>query len=303
MPKMPDDLVAIRAKRLYRDVNLPRLEDQNTWTYWLLRLFYPEDGINKTHLCPKPKLWPDGFTEVNDRVLEQLKFSITHERRNSPETKKQNNTQTEQLKTILVIPRPADGTEGRKRFLDDECKVNNCIITRDESRGRNADAVLFRGGISPVRFKKPKDQIWIVYMLESPFHTGPLESVRNLINMTATYRIDSTIVTPYERFVPYENASQYQLLPPKRNYASGKSKKVAWFVSNCSPKNNRMGYARELSKYIEVDIYGPCGKLTCPRHSKQCFKMLNDKYKFYLAFENSNCKDYITEKFYWNGLL
>lgn len=78
---------------------------------------------------------------------------------------------------------------------------------------------------------------------------------------------------------------------------------VAWFVSNCHPRNQRMHYARELSKYIQVDIYGACGSLRCPRSQSQtCFDMLDEDYKFYLAFENSNCKDYITEKFFVNGL-
>lgn len=64
-----------------------------------------------------------------------------------------------------------------------------------------------------------------------------------------------------------------------------------------------MHYARELSKYIQVDIYGTCGTLRCPRSQSQaCFDMLDEDYKFYLAFENSNCKDYITEKFFVNGL-
>jgi hypothetical protein len=81
-----------------------------------------------------------------------------------------------------------------------------------------------------------------------------------------------------------------------------KTKKVAWFVSNCNAKNNRLQYARELAKHIQVDIYGSCGSLNCGRGDEECMQMLHRDYKFYLAFENSNCKDYITEKLFTNAL-
>ena len=51
-----------------------------------------------------------------------------------------------------------------------------------------------------------------------------------------------------------------------------------------------------------MDIYGKCGNLTCQQQDGNCLNMLANDYKFYLAFENSNCKDYISEKFYINGL-
>ena len=107
-------------------------------------------------------------------------------------------------------------------------------------------------------------------------------------------------VAPYGRWQYYnENVQQ---LPLKQNYAKDKTKNVAWFVSNCNTRNKRLEYAKELGKYIDVDIYGNCGTKQCPRsQSADCFKMLDD-YRFYLSFENSNCKDYITEKFFHNGL-
>jgi hypothetical protein len=62
---------------------------------------------------------------------------------------------------------------------------------------------------------------------------------------------------------------------------------------------------KEFRKYIGVDIYGKCGdrNFLCPRHGTyfsdpQCNKMIESTYKFYLKFENSICKDYVTDNFF-----
>ena len=54
---------------------------------------------------------------------------------------------------------------------------------------------------------------------------------------------------------------------------------------------------------IFLQVYGQCGTHSCLRaNAKQCFELLSKNYKFYLAFENANCRDYITEKFFLNAL-
>lgn len=139
-----------------------------------------------------------------------------------------------------------------------------------------------------------------MYMLECPLHTRYIHD-KSVFNWTATYRHDSELVTPYEKWVYYDQRQRRKAV--SRNFAAGKTKNVAWFVSNCGAKNNRLQYAQELNRYIDVDTYGRCGTKSCPRQSgDRCLDILAKDYKFYLAFENSNCRDYITEKFYVNGL-
>lgn len=63
-------------------------------------------------------------------------------------------------------------------------------------------------------------------------------------------RYDSTIPAPYRIWEYYDpNITQKK---QNRNYAANKTKKVAWFVSNCNDDNGRLDYAHELQKYIQV---------------------------------------------------
>ena len=55
-------------------------------------------------------------------------------------------------------------------------------------------------------------------------------------------------MTPYESWQYYDPSVVSR--PQNKNYADKKSKKVAWFVSNCGARNGRLQYAQELSKYI-----------------------------------------------------
>ena len=58
-------------------------------------------------------------------------------------------------------------------------------------------------------------------------------------------------MTPYGKWIPGPPKT-WTPLNEVRNFSLGKDKQVAWFVSNCDPVNDRLAYARELSKYIQV---------------------------------------------------
>ena len=65
-------------------------------------------------------------------------------------------------------------------------------------------------------------------------------------------------------------------------------------------KHFREDLVKDLSEHMPVDVYGKCGTLKCgtewynndKNHSsdQECMHMLNQTYKFYLAFENSVCE-------------
>ena len=220
--------------------------------------------------------------ETRDRVTDQLRVKLN----------------TSQVKTIFV----RSSINSHAKFVQDKCNVDKCKFTNDIQQLPFADAV-YSEKIGNVAFDRSrvqnKDQVAIVFQLESALNYKSLGGEPHL-NWTASYRVDSVLNTPYERFTPHLNETGLRA-KPARNYAQGKTKMAAWFVSNCGALSGRTRIVNELKKYLEVDIYGQCGK-PCSKRDSKCFEQLNTDYKFYFSFENSNCKDYITEKVYWNAL-
>lgn len=184
------------------------------------------------------------------------------------------------------------------------CKYKNCFVTEDRSLLPldEYDAIIFYIATSvnhpkeviPVR-RNPQ-QRYIFSNFETPlrFHDKNAQYVYNhFYNWTLTYRFDSDFVRAHGRIV--KKKTKYVM--PTKQHVLDKKGSVAWIVSNCNSVDKREELARNLAKHVKMDIYGKCGTLKCP-DDEDCYDYVAKNYKFYLSFENSHCKDYMTEKFF-----
>lgn len=138
---------------------------------------------------------------------------------------------------------------GREVFLSNKCPVDTCTLTDNREMAAKADMLLYKDHYVNSGVTRSLNQIYMIYYLECPYHT-PNMPFSDIFNWTATYRKDSDVVAPYEKWEYYD--PRVKQLEQDRNYAFNKTKKVAWFVSNCNARNNRLQYANELGKHIEV---------------------------------------------------
>jgi alpha-1,3-fucosyltransferase len=190
---------------------------------------------------------------------------------------------------------------GEKIF--ENCTYNNCHAThfKEALPIEKFDAILFHAiEYNEAAFGKPEKrspgQVYIFSNQESPVHTPSfIKHYNDFYNWTMTYRLDSDVFRPYG----FIEKKQTGYEPPTIEEIQKRPKKIAWFVSNCGTSSQRERLYNEIRKYVQVDVYGVCGELSCPRKTgEQCYKMMESDYKFYLSFENSICEDYVTEKLY-----
>ena len=220
--------------------------------------------------------------------------------------------------------------------LFEHCPVNNCFITNNRQELASVslfDAVIFH--MADLEILKPQDlpnqqdripnQRYVMFFMESPQHwTADFSRFNNFFNWTMTYRLDSDIPNPYgwivpklsdKSFVPtiddigqwdhWENfdygefAASLNSRPESFRALAHRPRRIAWIVSHCNSNSDRERYVSELRNYIPVDIFGKCGNRFCSAKGSSiqtCNDHVEQNYMFYLAFENSFCDQYVTEK-------
>ena len=189
------------------------------------------------------------------------------------------------------------------------CRFDNCVSVRGDSGGEGGhgpgvDAVVVNVVMLDLKSplpERPQDQIYVLAGRETPAYYNPrlADSAWNhAFNLTAHWRLDADIFDPYAE-LEYVNRRFTDIA----DTAARKTKTAVWIVSNCNTPSRRMEYVREMQKYISVDIYGGCGAPCKGKGRREglgfdCLEGLGEEYRFFLAFENSYCEDYVTEKFF-----
>ncbi|ODM96982.1 Alpha-(1,3)-fucosyltransferase C [Orchesella cincta] len=197
-----------------------------------------------------------------------------------------------------------------KKSYPEEC-FRNCEITFDRKRIKEAHAIVLherdmkKSDMPEIR---AASQLWVFLAQESPIvTTNILKTFPGVFNWTMTYRRDSDVFHPYAKIVPKHelNESSTRETVELNVFLAGKTKLVVGVISNCFTNSKRENVIKQLKKQgLTIDIFGKCGSPTCPRGgNSSCFESelwtkLGKEYKFYLAFENALCWDYVTEKFF-----
>ncbi|XP_019964206.1 alpha-(1,3)-fucosyltransferase 7 isoform X2 [Paralichthys olivaceus] len=179
-------------------------------------------------------------------------------------------------------------------------RIPRCRLVDKRTLFSSADVVVFHNRELmqgrqklPLALPRPQLQRWAWMSLESPVHNGNLHQYANIFNMTITYRRDSDVTVPYGELLPKETRGHLVT-----NNLQNKSTLVCWVVSNYQKHHKRSQVYSKLNAAVPVKVYGQWTKTLLS--SADLLPTISRCY-FYLAFENSVSKDYITEKLWKNA--
>lgn len=178
-----------------------------------------------------------------------------------------------------------------------------CVVTTERECLQQADALLFHlPDIWTIRDFPPKatGQIWAAMTMESdanyPYQADP--SVMRMFDIGLSYKSSADIRTLY--FDPEHHLPVLRRAPIAKNTDSA----AAYFCSSDASKNGRFEFVSELMQHLRVDSFGKSkNNQQLSADGGRLSKLdIIARYPFYLAFENSNCVDYVSEKVF-DGLI
>uniref|UniRef100_A0A0N4ZI44 Fucosyltransferase n=1 Tax=Parastrongyloides trichosuri TaxID=131310 RepID=A0A0N4ZI44_PARTI len=192
-------------------------------------------------------------------------------------------------------------------FSTSICKKLNCELTNDKKLFDSSDAVVFHHADLNEITKYPqrafKSQKFVFFSMESPFLTA-FANRSNYFNWIMSYHNKSDVVCTYGSKWRKCNATCNHLSFNSSKILSKKIKKgVIGYISNCYSNSARGKLIKKLRKYIPITMYGRCSLYqeidgSCNKSDYKCEEEVIGNYYFYIAFENSICNNYVTEK-YW----
>ena len=180
------------------------------------------------------------------------------------------------------------------------CNFDGCEMTYDRNKFASSDIVWFHGPDIPnlklLSLKRPVNQLWVYYTIENSYHTPSIEGINNYFNLTSTYRLNSNLRDAYRDHISIPPSDVKKIQPV--NYAKGKSRQIAWAVTNCGQQRDQL--AEKLHNFgLQIDNFGKCRiPYVNRRPYSRSVKSPYHEYKFVFAAENRLCQDYVTEK-YW----
>jgi len=199
---------------------------------------------------------------------------------------------------------------GREGFYRLKCPETRCEASDNRQNLSQYDAVLLhqRSGSTAMPPERHPHQRWVMWNIESGCYPSRTIERFNGFNWTMTFRSDSDIHLFYgysvqirehppkgpelDKYIEEYGRLNADEIMGKRNFSA------AWFVSNCRTSSQRENYGNQLQNFITIRKFGSCGTYKCPRSIfDKCKEDVAKTDMFYLAFENSLGKDYVTEKF------
>ena len=148
----------------------------------------------------------------------------------------------------------------------------SCFLSSDIEKYNSSDMVIFKANVfrEHLIFYRPPGKLWEFYGSESSLHSPGIKKKYNkktlagqfVFNYTINYSATADLHYPYGR-CSARDAEQDQAATEIDQRIKQKFRLLSWMVSNCKTSGLRENYFRELSKYVDIDVYGCCGNMEC----------------------------------------